>query len=337
MVNKVEGFFRDIKANAAAKRAQETATVAASSQPTNRPQQQSLERKPQPAVNAGQPQAQSNKNTNDQQGNMNTTKPNTQANTSTTSATTPASTTTQPAAAAQTAAPSQAAAPVQTSAPSTTTSTQPTGTSSQQRPSGQGGQQGQRPSGQQGQRPSGQYNQGQRPSGQQGQGQRPSGQGGQRPSGQGTQGGQGQRPSGQYGGQGGHVQAAKADRVDRVKAANDLVRAVRKDKASSAVPAVKAQVDRPRLRVQVVPVRQHRSQTVTHKAKHSSRVLLPMIKRRDRRSRIKMRAANVLTMLELATIKAIIAAAKISAVEANNKNAKKKWIIHLRKLSFGVQ
>lgn len=200
MVNKVEGFFRDIKANAAAKRAQETATVAASSQPTNRPQQQSLERKPQPAANAGQPQVQSNKNTNDQQGNMNTTKPNTQANTSATSATTPASTTTQPAAAAQTAAPSQAAAPVQTSAPSATTSTQPTGTSSQQRPSGQ---QGQRPSGQQGQRPSGQYNQGQRPSGQQGQGQRPSGQGGQRPSGQGTQGGQGQRPSGQYGGQGG--------------------------------------------------------------------------------------------------------------------------------------
>ena len=113
MVNKVEGFFRDIKANAAAKRAQETATVAASSQPTNRPQQQSLERKPQPAANAGQPQVQSKKNTNDQQGNMNTTKPNTQANTSATSATTPASTTTQPAAAAQTAAPSQAAAPVQ--------------------------------------------------------------------------------------------------------------------------------------------------------------------------------------------------------------------------------
>ncbi len=200
-LTKSKGFFRDIKANAAAKRAQETATVAASSQPTNRPQQQSLERKPQPAANAGQPQVQSNKNTNDQQGNMNTTKPNTQANTSATSATTPASTTTQPAAAAQTAAPSQAAAPVQTSAPSATTSTQPTGTSSQQRPSGQ--KQGQRPSGQQGQRPSGQYNQGQRPSGQQGQGQRPSGQGGQRPSGQGTQGGQGQRPSGQYGGQGG--------------------------------------------------------------------------------------------------------------------------------------
>jgi translation initiation factor IF-2 len=193
MVNKVEGFFRDIKANAAAKRAQETATVAAASQPTNRPQQQSLERKPQPAANAGQPQVQSNKNTNDQQGNMNTTKPNTHTNTSATSAATPASTTTQPAAAAQIAAPSQAAAPVQTSAPSATTSTQPTGTSSQQRPSGQQGQQGQRPSGQQGQRPSGQYNQGQRPSGQ----------GGQRPSGQGTQGGQGQRPSGQYGGQGG--------------------------------------------------------------------------------------------------------------------------------------
>ena len=37
-----------------------------------------------------------------------------------------------------------------------------------------------------------------------------------------------------------------------------------------------------------------------------------------------MRAANVLTMLESAATKAIIAAAKISAAEANNKNAREK-------------
>ncbi|MFC5648980.1 translation initiation factor IF-2 [Paenibacillus solisilvae] len=200
MVSKVEGFFRDIKANAAAKRAQETATVAASSQPTNRPQQQSLERKPQPTSNAGQPQGQSNKNTNDQQGNMNTTKPNTQASTSTSAAAASANTSSQPAAASQSAATSQSAVPAQPSAQSTPASNQQSGTGSvQQRPAGQSGQQGQRPSGQQGQRPSGQYNQGQRPSGQGGQ--RPSGQGsqgGQRPGGQGGQGGQ--RPSGQYGG-----------------------------------------------------------------------------------------------------------------------------------------
>ncbi|MBD2870694.1 translation initiation factor IF-2 [Paenibacillus sp. IB182493] len=67
MVHKVEGFFRDIKANAAAKRAQDTASVAVSSSPqqaASRPQQQ--DRKPQ-----GQ-HGQGNKNTNhDRQGPMN--------------------------------------------------------------------------------------------------------------------------------------------------------------------------------------------------------------------------------------------------------------------------
>lgn len=72
MVHKVEGFFRDIKANAAAKRAQEsTSSVSVSSsasakQGANRPpsqqaqqpqQQQQQERKPQPAQAAQAPQA----------------------------------------------------------------------------------------------------------------------------------------------------------------------------------------------------------------------------------------------------------------------------------------
>lgn len=77
MVNKVEGFFRNIKQNAAAKRAQETTSVAVSSaQPAaGRPQSQQsqqLERKPQPI--------QENKNSmQDRQGPMNSinTKPQT--------------------------------------------------------------------------------------------------------------------------------------------------------------------------------------------------------------------------------------------------------------------
>ncbi|WP_139998424.1 translation initiation factor IF-2 [Paenibacillus paridis] len=77
MVNKVEGFFRNIKANAAAKRAQETTSVSVSSaQPAaSRPQSQ------QPAQQERKPQAaQENKNTNqDRQGPMNSinTKPQT--------------------------------------------------------------------------------------------------------------------------------------------------------------------------------------------------------------------------------------------------------------------
>ncbi|CAH1197780.1 Translation initiation factor IF-2 [Paenibacillus plantiphilus] len=192
MVNKVEGFFRDIKANAAAKRAQENATVSASTQSTNRQAGQQLERKPQ--------QGQVNKNTQEQQGNMNTTKPQSQpqsqANQQSESA---------PTAAAQSNAPQQA----------NTAGTQQSSSSQQQRPAQQGGQGGQRQGNSGGQGQGGQrYNQGggqggQRPAGQGGQrpggqgqgGQRPPGQGGQRPAGQG-QGGGGQR-FGQGGGQGG--------------------------------------------------------------------------------------------------------------------------------------
>ncbi|WP_397376213.1 translation initiation factor IF-2 [Paenibacillus sp. sptzw28] len=169
MVNKVEGFFRDIKSNAAAKRAQENATVSASAQTANRPAGPQLERKPQQSTTQGQ-SAPMNKNTNqDQQGNMNTTKPNTQAST-------------------------------------ITQQQRPASQQGGQRPAGQG-QGGQRPAGQGqgGQRPTGQGQGGQRPAGQGQGGQRPAGQGqgGQR-FGQGGQQGQGQRPGGQgAGGQGG--------------------------------------------------------------------------------------------------------------------------------------
>ncbi|WP_424765946.1 translation initiation factor IF-2 [Paenibacillus sp. sgz302251] len=76
MVNKVEGFFRNIKQNAAAKRAQDTTTASVSSaQPTaNRPEAQQ-DRKPQ-----GQ-SGQDNKNTNqDRQGPMNSINTKTQTN-----------------------------------------------------------------------------------------------------------------------------------------------------------------------------------------------------------------------------------------------------------------
>ncbi|MBW7473254.1 translation initiation factor IF-2 [Paenibacillus oenotherae] len=216
MVNKVEGFFRDIKTTAAAKRAQENATVSASTQSTqstNRQAGQQLERKPQ--------QGQVNKNNQEQQGSMNTTKP--QSNTSQQVEATQ-STTTQSSS--------------NESQASTTNTSQPNA-GQQQRPAQQGnnsGQGGQRPSGGQGQGNSqgGQrYGQGsggqggQRPSGGQGQGgqrygQGSGGQGGQRPSGgqgQGnSQGGQrygqgsggqgGQRPSGGQG-QGGQRPAGQ--------------------------------------------------------------------------------------------------------------------------------
>ncbi|WP_036718729.1 translation initiation factor IF-2 [Paenibacillus harenae] len=77
MVQKVEGFFRDIKANAAAKRAQDTTSASVSSaQPAaNRPQSQQQGRKPQ-----GQ-QVQGNKNPNqDRQGPMNSINTKTQTN-----------------------------------------------------------------------------------------------------------------------------------------------------------------------------------------------------------------------------------------------------------------
>ncbi|WP_219836702.1 translation initiation factor IF-2 [Paenibacillus sp. R14(2021)] len=208
MVSKVEGFFRDIKANAAAKRAQENATVSAAAQSSNRPQQGQQERKPQQTLNASIQQGQGNKNTKEQQGNMNTTQSNTPNTTASLSANTPAAATG-----------SQAPASGTTSSTSAASNTASTGTASQggtstsnQRPQGQGGQ-GNRPQGQggyQGNRPQGQGGQGSRPQGQGGgyQGNRPQGQGqggyqGSRPQGQGG-GYQGNRPQGQSGsGQGG--------------------------------------------------------------------------------------------------------------------------------------
>ncbi|RAP76219.1 translation initiation factor IF-2 [Paenibacillus montanisoli] len=201
MVSKVEGFFRDIKANAAAKRAQESATVSAAAQ-SNRQQQGQPERKPQPSTNAAaQGQGQVNKNTQEQQGNMNIT--NTQA---------PG---TNAASSADTAA-KQANSQAQASDANTpsTTNTQPAQqhSNNQQRPQGQG-YQGNRPQGgqgggYQGNRPQGGQGggyQGNRPQGGQGggyQGNRPQGQGGQGQRPQGGQGGgyQGNRPQGGQGG-----------------------------------------------------------------------------------------------------------------------------------------
>lgn len=80
MVHKVEGFFRDIKSNAAAKRAQETTSVSVSSAQPNatRPQSQQPqqhERKPQ-----AQPQATNKNLSQDRQGPMNSINTKTQTN-----------------------------------------------------------------------------------------------------------------------------------------------------------------------------------------------------------------------------------------------------------------
>ncbi|SDW26537.1 translation initiation factor IF-2 [Paenibacillus sp. CF384] len=224
MVSKVEGFFRDIKANAAAKRAQESATVSAAAQSSNRQQPQGQpERKAGSNTNApAQGHGQVNKNTQEQQGNMNTTNtqtPSTNAAPTANAASQPAST--------QTPASSVTAGTTPTTSNQQPTTGQSQGSSnSNPRPQGQGGYQGNRPQGQgggyQGNRPQGQGGQGgqgNRPQGQGGgyQGNRPQGQGGgyqgNRPQGQGTgyqgnrpqgqgssQGGQGQRPQGQGGG-----------------------------------------------------------------------------------------------------------------------------------------
>ncbi|WP_339208959.1 translation initiation factor IF-2 [Paenibacillus sp. FSL K6-3182] len=166
MVNKVEGFFRNIKQNAAAKRAQETTNVTVSSaQPTaNKPQSQQpqqQEKKPQPV--------QENKNTNqDRQGPMNSinTKPQTTQQQS-----------------------EQRPAGQQTSRPaSQSSSNRPSqGSSNSSRPSqGQGGQ---------GNRPAGSNAGSSRPSqGQGGQSSRPASSGQSRPS-QGGQSNTGSRPS----------------------------------------------------------------------------------------------------------------------------------------------
>lgn len=186
MVHKVEGFFRDIKANAAAKRAQETSGAAVSSAQTASNRQQ---------PSSGGQQA-ANKTSQDRQGTANS-----------------INTKTQPSEQQREQREQRPQATNQGGRPSSQGQQTQGGSS---RPAGQGQQGGSRPSGQgyQGNRPSGQgQGGGNRPSGGQGyQGNRPSGQGqgtqgGSRPSGQGQGGGnrpsggqsgyQGNRPSGQ--------------------------------------------------------------------------------------------------------------------------------------------
>ncbi|ASS65674.1 MULTISPECIES: translation initiation factor IF-2 [unclassified Paenibacillus] len=179
MVNKVEGFFRDIKANAAAKRAQGNPQVSASA-PSKRPADKRPE---QQGVHTIQRQEQStNQNQQERQVTMNTTS-NTQGSGS--------SAGTQQRPASQGQGGGQGRGPGQG---------RPQGQGGQGRPPGQGGGQG-RPQGQGGQgRPPGQGGGQGRPQGQGGGQGRPPGQGGQgRPQGQGGQG----RPPGQGGGYGG--------------------------------------------------------------------------------------------------------------------------------------
>ncbi|GLX68526.1 translation initiation factor IF-2 [Paenibacillus glycanilyticus] len=230
MVNKVEGFFRDIKANAAAKRAQESggATVSAASSPQSQ--------------TASKPQAsQANKNlSQDRQGPMNSIK--------TTSETNQSQQEQRPAQPQSQQENNNQSQPSASASEGSSNNTRPQNSGNNQggyqgnrqggqgggynrpqggqgggynRPQGQGGQGGNRPQGGQGggyNRPQGQGGQGgNRPQGGQGGGyNRPQGQGGQggsrpqggqgggfnRPQGQGGQGGGFNRPQGQ-GGQGG--------------------------------------------------------------------------------------------------------------------------------------
>ena len=182
MVEKVEGFFRDIKANAAAKRAQEAnasnnrqqqdrgkSAAAISAAPGQ--QQGSLQRtggsQARPQQSGSQQSVQNS--TQERQGSMNTTSTRPQGNTN-----------------------GQRNGDQRPQG-------QPQG-GGDRRPQGQG-QGDRRPQGQGGQRPQGQGQGGQRPQGQ-GQGdRRPQGQGGQRPQGQGQGGGRPQGQGGSFGGQ----------------------------------------------------------------------------------------------------------------------------------------
>ncbi|AJY77904.1 translation initiation factor IF-2 [Paenibacillus beijingensis] len=178
MVGKVEGFFRDIKANAAAKRAKDGATVSATAAAAAGQTRAGTEkRQQQQGVHNIQTQQSSNKNQQDNQVTMNTTQSNSQAN--------GASTGTQQ----------------RTSSHGGNRQGQQVGRSGQgqggSRPQGSGtgrpqGQGAGRPQGQGG-RPQGQSGGGSRPQGQ-GQGGRPQGTAGSRP----AQGG-GSRPQGQGG------------------------------------------------------------------------------------------------------------------------------------------
>ncbi|SFD69204.1 translation initiation factor IF-2 [Paenibacillus catalpae] len=210
MVNKVEGFFRDIKQNAAAKRAQESGSATVSAAP--QPQAQSAN-KPQ----SSQP-VQKNLSQ-DRQGPMNSIK--------TTSETNQSQQEQRPAQSQQENSTPTSSSPSNAGASSSSASSNNSSSSSNNRPQNsgnsgnrQGSYQGNRPQGggQGGNRPQGGggYN---RPQGQGGQGggqggSRPQGGGGyNRPQGQGGQGGQGgnrpqgggfNRPQGQGAGQGGN-------------------------------------------------------------------------------------------------------------------------------------
>ncbi|MFD0711316.1 translation initiation factor IF-2 [Paenibacillus sp. GCM10027626] len=191
MVSKVEGFFRDIKSNAAAKRAQDHVAIsgaAATQQPQSEPGKSG--------------QMQGNKNSNqERQGNMNSTTTNPTSNSNQNS-------NQQRSAQAGSGRQGQGGGRQgQSQGPRNGqggTSRQGQGHNNnqgggrnQQQGAGRGaqGQQGggQRPQGQQGggQRPQGQQGSGQRPQGQQGGGQRPQGQQGNRPNQAGQGGGQG--------------------------------------------------------------------------------------------------------------------------------------------------
>lgn len=125
MVQKVEGFFRDIKANAAAKRAQETGSSAGSSKPASASQA---------------PKKQSNKNTTpDRQEPMNSINTLTQTPTATSST-------------------EQQRDPKASAQPKASTTSQQSARPASQQNNRPSGQQGNRPAGQQGNRPAGTQN-----------------------------------------------------------------------------------------------------------------------------------------------------------------------------------
>ncbi|WP_020615241.1 translation initiation factor IF-2 [Paenibacillus daejeonensis] len=169
MVNKVEGFFHNIKSNAAAKRAQEgSASVSAASQVSKPAGNRQSSQAVQPQSNKNKPmerQEPMNSTESKNQPNSNSNQPRSQAGQG-----------------------QGNASPRQQGASGGSNQQRPQGgqrTGQQQRPSGQGGQGGQSRPAQGGSRPGGQGGQGQ--GNRQGQG---GGQGGQRPA-QGSQGGQG--------------------------------------------------------------------------------------------------------------------------------------------------
>ncbi|MWC26523.1 translation initiation factor IF-2 [Paenibacillus sp. MMS18-CY102] len=189
MVSKVEGFFRDIKQNAAVKRASESATVSSAAKQQRQPEQH----KPSAATEQAsvQPSSEPKNLIQDRQGTMNSIK--TTTNTSNQQGEQQEPREEQRNTAQQ---PTQQQAPRQQQSGQGGGGYRGQGGQGGSRPQGQGGQGGYRgQGGQGGSRPPGQGGQG---GGYRGQG----GQGGSRPPGQGGQGGGYRGPSGQ-GGQGG--------------------------------------------------------------------------------------------------------------------------------------